>query len=80
MPKNNPEKLNYAESIETLKKIVERMSSNELTLEQSLQEFEDGIKLIKKCQQTLTTAQQRVEILTADDTLEKFQPQNNDDD
>ena len=80
MPKHKPEKLNYAESIETLKKIVDRMSSNELTLEQSLQEFEDGIKLIKECQQTLTAAQQRVEILTADNTLEKFQSQNNDDD
>ncbi len=80
MPKQKPEKLNYAESIETLKKIVNRMSSNELTLEESLQEFEDGIKLIKECQQTLTAAQQRVEILTADNTLEKFQSQNNDDD
>ncbi len=43
------------------------MESGELTLEESLQAFEQGVKLTRECQQALTQAEQKVRILLDQD-------------
>lgn len=61
MPKTNDSALtDFEESLEQLESIVEKMERGELSLEQSLEAFEEGVKLTRNCQQTLRKAEQRV--------------------
>ncbi len=55
------------ESLDRLEKLVERMESGEMTLEESLAAFEQGVKLTRECQQALTQAEQKVRILLEQD-------------
>lgn len=47
-----------------LEALVQRMESGELSLEDSLKEFERGVKLTRICQSSLKVAEQRVKLLT----------------
>lgn len=49
-----------------LEEIVRRMEAGEMTLEESLVAFEEGIKLSRNCSKTLDEAQRKVEILLQD--------------
>ena len=60
---------NFEQSIEQLSQIIEKMERGDLALEQSLTQFEQGMNLIKQCQQALTKAEQKVQILTKQGTL-----------
>lgn len=51
-------------ALKELEKIVTKMESGELSLEDSLTYFEQGIHLTKQCHTTLKAAQQKVEILS----------------
>lgn len=48
-----------------LKSAVERLESGELSLEQSLQVYEDGVALARRGQQLLASAERRVEVLVS---------------
>jgi exodeoxyribonuclease VII small subunit len=50
------------------------METGDLTLEDSLGAFERGIALTRTCQQALRAAEQRVEILTAEDPEAPAEP------
>ncbi len=50
-------------SLKEINVLIEKMEGGELTLEQSLGHFEQGITLIKSCQQILREAEQKVQIL-----------------
>jgi exodeoxyribonuclease VII small subunit len=50
-------------ALEQLQNTVKKLESGELTLEQSLQQFEEGVKLTRTCQEQLNAAEKRVEIL-----------------
>ncbi len=60
--------IDFEASLRELEKLVERMEKGELTLEESLQDFERGIELTRKCQQALQEAEQRVQILSGTDS------------
>ncbi len=53
----------FEESLEKLEKLVERMEEGDLTLEESLKTFEEGIRLTRECQQALASAEQKVKML-----------------
>lgn len=53
----------FETSLSELEKLVDQMEQGELTLEQSLQAFEQGIKLTRDCQQRLSQAEQKVQVL-----------------
>ena len=59
----NTETPDFETALKTLETLVEQMERGELTLEQSLQCFEQGIRLTRECQTALADAEQRVEIL-----------------
>lgn len=62
----------FEESLEQLEAIVEKMERGELSLEQSLEAFEKGVKLTRNCQDTLKKAEQRVtELLKETGELKK---------
>ena len=49
-----------------LEELVSEIEEGNLSLEESLKKFEKGVKLSRICQQTLSDAEQRVKILSAD--------------
>lgn len=53
----------FEKSLQELEKLVETMERGELTLEESLKQFERGIALTRACQQALAKAEQKVQIL-----------------
>lgn len=54
----------FEKSLQELEKLVEAMEGGDLTLEESLKQFERGIALTRACQQALAAAEQKVQILT----------------
>ncbi|WP_041521640.1 exodeoxyribonuclease VII small subunit [Gilvimarinus agarilyticus] len=55
--------LDLEASLSELETIVAQMETGELTLEQSLAAFEQGIKLTRDCQTRLQQAEQQVQML-----------------
>ena len=53
----------FEKALNALEKLITKMESGKLSLEESLKNFEEGIGLIKQCQQTLTQAEQKVQVL-----------------
>ena len=53
----------FEQSLNELQAIVERLESGDLSLEESLAIFEQGIGLTRECQNALQDAEQRVRIL-----------------
>lgn len=65
--------LNFEQSLTELNHLVEKMEQGGLSLQESLKSFEEGIHLIRQCQQELTAAEQKIKILTEKQELETFQ-------
>jgi exodeoxyribonuclease VII small subunit len=53
-------------SLKRLEEIVSQLEGNKLALEQSLEIFEEGVKLVRFCAGRLDEAERRIEILLAD--------------
>ncbi|PCJ12761.1 MAG: exodeoxyribonuclease VII small subunit [Gammaproteobacteria bacterium] len=60
----------FEDSLENLETIVDQMELGELTLEESLKAFEQGIKLTRECQNALQQAEQRVQMLVEENNGE----------
>jgi len=54
--------------MERLEKIVEEMESGKMLLEDLLVRYDEGMKLVKVCQDRLARAEQKIEIITRDYT------------
>ena len=65
MEKNDKE-LSIELSLERLELIVSKMESGEVSLEKSLVLFEEGMDLIRECQNDLKKAEQKIEHLIDD--------------
>jgi exodeoxyribonuclease VII small subunit len=61
-----PTTLPFEAAYQELEKLVRRMESGEQSLEQSLEDFEQGVALMKQCHQSLQVVEQKVEILVKD--------------
>jgi len=59
-------KKNFETSLNDLEKIVRKLEDGDLSLEESLKLFEDGVKLSRECQERLTQAERRIEVLLKD--------------
>lgn len=57
--------LDFEAALSELETLVERMEAGESSLETSLKDFERGIELTRTCQTALQEAEQKVEILLA---------------
>ena len=55
--------LSFEKALAELEKIVERMESGDLSLEQALATHKRGLELARFCQQRLEAAQQQVKVL-----------------
>ena len=56
----------FEASLEALEQIVQQLEDGDLPLEKSLELFEQGIRLSRECQERLSQAERRIEILLRD--------------
>ncbi|MFQ6035906.1 MAG: exodeoxyribonuclease VII small subunit, partial [Sedimentisphaerales bacterium] len=68
--KNDISKLSFEEAIKELTGIVGRIEQGEIPLQDSLQQYEKGMALIKHCRTILQKAEQRIEKITKEDVEE----------
>ncbi len=61
--KLSPE-LNFEAAMDRLEAIAEQMESGKMMLEELIVRYEEGMKLVKICQERLASAEQRIEIIT----------------
>ena len=62
MSEKNPE-IDFEKSLAELEQLVETMEKGNLTLEESLKQFERGVSLTRACQKALADAEQKVKLL-----------------
>jgi exodeoxyribonuclease VII small subunit len=65
MAEGKTESPSFEEALSELEALVERMEQGDLSLEESLQSFERGVELTRTCQQALSNAEQKVDVLTS---------------
>ena len=58
----------FEEALRELEELVESLEQGDLTLEESLARFERGVKLARECRDSLAAAEQRVQVLLADES------------
>ncbi len=57
-------KMTFETSMVQLEEIVAQLESGDLPVEQSIQRFEEGLKLLSYCSEVLQKAEQKVTVLT----------------
>jgi exodeoxyribonuclease VII small subunit len=74
-----PRKGDFEKSLARLEEVVKRLESADLSLDEAMKFFEEGVKLSRDCQKQLEEAEGRVEILLkkADGKMaaEPFEPE-----
>lgn len=60
-------KQTFETALQELEKIVRKLEDGDLSLEESLKLFEDGVKLSRECQERLNQAERRIEVLLKDE-------------
>ena len=66
-------KKSFEESMERLEAIVAQLEKGECGLDQSLKLFEEGAKQAGQCEELLNQAEQKVNLLLADDEEAPFE-------
>jgi exodeoxyribonuclease VII small subunit len=59
----NKKSFPFEATLEKLESIVEKMEQGDMSLEDSLKAFEQGIQLTRSCQKALVEAEQQVQLL-----------------
>lgn len=60
--------MEFEKKLGRLEEIVNKMEKGELSLEESLKLFEEGVKLSRECHEKLNEAEVKVKMLTAMDS------------
>src|SRR5438105_12931584 len=70
--------LNFEKAMDRLEAIVEQMESGKLPLEDLIVRYEEGMNLVKVCQERLTNAEEKIEIIARNHagkpTVKNFEP------
>lgn len=66
-------KLSFEQAMGRLEEIVGLLERGECGLDESLKLFEEGAKLAGQCEELLSKAEQKVNLLLADDREEPFE-------
>lgn len=69
-------KFDFNKGLLELEKIVKTMESGNLSLEDSLKYFEQGVAITRQCQVALSDAEQKIALLSADDDYQTEKPFN----
>jgi len=65
------EELTFEEALKALKETVEKLESEDMSLEESLKLFEFGMQLSERCSQLLDEAELKIKQLTTDENGER---------
>ena len=63
VPKTDAQTPDFERMLKELETLVARLEQGELSLDESLRQFERGVELARLCEQALKAAEQKVEIL-----------------
>ncbi|MCB9867442.1 MAG: exodeoxyribonuclease VII small subunit [Phycisphaerales bacterium] len=64
----------FEEALARLETIADDIEQGRIGLEESIERYEEGMKLIQRCRAVLTEAEQRIVRLQADQTVDGTQP------
>ena len=56
--------MQFEKALEQLQAVVKKLEGGDIPLEEALKAFEDGVQLSRACQERLSEAEKKVEILT----------------
>lgn len=71
------EEINFEEAMKKLEQITAELEKGDLSLDEAVKKFEEGIKLSKECNKILEDSEKRINILINNDeniTEENFLP------
>ena len=75
--KDEVSKLTFEQAIQQLKGIVDRIEQGEIPLQDSLEQYEKGMALIKHCRDILQKAEKRIEKISKEEPPEsEKEPEN----
>lgn len=69
-------KESYESMMERLEEIVDLMDRNEITLEETMASYEEGIKICNSLYKVLNDTEGKIKILTAEGEKEFIEPEN----
>jgi exodeoxyribonuclease VII small subunit len=76
--KQRETELNFEGAMDRLEKIVDQMESGKLPLEDLIVRYEEGMNLVKICQERLANAEQKIEIIARNSAgktvVKEFEP------
>ncbi|MCR5654632.1 MAG: exodeoxyribonuclease VII small subunit [Lachnospiraceae bacterium] len=70
------ETFSFDEGLQKLTDIVTQMEKEELSLEDSLNKFEEGMKLVRRCNEELDAAEKKVSVIRGDGSTDEFKESN----
>ena len=76
---STPQSFNFEAALKELELLVSKMDNGQLTLEEALKNFEQGIALAKQCQKTLKEAEQSIQVLIEQNNTLQSVPFTNED-
>jgi len=65
-PEASGEGVSFESMMQRLQDLVDRLEAGNLTLEDSIRAYEEGMSLVRKCTAVLSQAEQRIQKLTRD--------------
>jgi exodeoxyribonuclease VII small subunit len=78
-PKATAAEPTFETAMDRLEAIVEQMESGKLPLEELIVRYEEGMNMVKVCQERLTAAEQKIEIIARDNAgqaiVKPFEPE-----
>ena len=66
MAAKDKQDISFEKALEGLTKMVDKLESGQLSLEESVAAFEEGVKLSRTCESLLDEAEQRLNILDSE--------------
>ncbi len=67
MAKKEDKPMTFEDAMGQLEKIVEQIASGKIGLEETMDRYEHGMELVKKCRGILERAEQRIQVLSESD-------------
>ena len=76
--KSREAEINFEGAMDRLEKIVEQMESGKMPLEDLIVRYEEGMNLVKVCQERLANAERKIEIIARNSAgkpvVKEFEP------
>ena len=66
--------MTFEEAMEALEDITQRLEEGNISLDKSLEQFEQGMKLIQFCEQKLEEVEKRIRVLVEEDGKWRVRP------